>query len=204
MYEWESFAVVRAAGDVGVTSAIRATRTEWGKRFVSLECYVTIGTYYPFPVYWYEAPFTALEAGHEGEEGSLLARFQLSSSSTSLSPFHPPLPHLIPEASETTPMMPSSGNHALVFGASGISGWAIVNQLLADYPEKGVFSTVTALTNRPLPAEYAQWPEDPRLNVVSGLDLMAGNQEDLTAKMKEKIKNVESVSQVYFYCEFPC
>ena len=41
-------------------------------------------------------------------------------------------------------------NHALVFGASGISGWAIVNQILSDYPAKGVFSAVTALTNRPL------------------------------------------------------
>jgi hypothetical protein len=93
----------------------------------------------------------------------------------------------------------SPENHALVFGASGISGWAIVNQILSDYPAKGVFSAVTALTNRPLPAEYTTWPKDSRLDVVSGLDLMKGSQEDLEAAMKEKIKGIEDVTQVYFF-----
>ena len=92
-------------------------------------------------------------------------------------------------------------NHALVFGASGISGWAIVNQILSDYPAKGVFSAVTALTNRPLPAEYALWPKDSRLDVVSGLDLMKGSQEDLEASMKEKIKGIENVTQVFYFCK---
>jgi hypothetical protein len=90
-------------------------------------------------------------------------------------------------------------NHALIFGASGISGWAIVNQILSDYPAKGVFSAVTALTNRPLPAEYTIWPKDSRLDVVSGLDLMKGGQGDLEAAMKEKIKGIENVTQVYFF-----
>jgi hypothetical protein len=92
-------------------------------------------------------------------------------------------------------------NHALVFGASGISGWAIVNQILSDYPAKGVFSAVTALTNRPLPSEYALWPKDSRLDVVSGLDLMKGSQEDLEASMKEKIKGIENVTQVFYFCK---
>ena len=95
----------------------------------------------------------------------------------------------------------SSDNHALVLGASGITGWAIVNQLLNDYPAKGVFSRITAVTNRPLPAQYAQWSSDSRLQVVSGLDLLRGTQSDLEATMKEKIKEIESVSHVYFYCE---
>ena len=92
-------------------------------------------------------------------------------------------------------------NHALVFGASGISGWAIVNQILSDYPAKDVFSAVTALTNRPLPAEYALWPKDSRLDVVSGLDLMKGSQEELEASMKEKIKGIENVTQVFYFCK---
>jgi hypothetical protein len=92
----------------------------------------------------------------------------------------------------------SEENHALVFGASGIGGWAIVNQILSDYPAKGVFSVVTALTNRPLPAEYAQWPKDPRL------DLIKGSQEDLALSMKEKIKGIENVTQVYFFGESAC
>jgi hypothetical protein len=95
----------------------------------------------------------------------------------------------------------SADNHALVFGASGISGWAIVNQILSDYPAKGVFSAVTALANRPLPAEYAQWPQDPRLDVVSGLDLMKGSQEDLEATVKAKVKGIENVTQVYYFCK---
>ena len=74
-----------------------------------------------------------------------------------------------------------------------------MNQILSDYPAKGVFSAVTALTNRPLPAEYAQWPKDSRLDVVSGLDLMKGSQEDLEASMREKVKGIENVSQVFFF-----
>ena len=95
----------------------------------------------------------------------------------------------------------STGNHALVFGASGISGWAVVNQILSDYPAKGGFSAVTALTNRPLPVEYALWPKDSRLDIVSGLDLMKGSQQELEASIKEKIKGIENVTQVYFFCK---
>ena len=93
----------------------------------------------------------------------------------------------------------SMGNHALIFGASGISGWAITNQILHDYPTQGTFAKVTALTNRPLPAEYAMWSRDARLNVVSGIDLMKGSQSDLESVMREKISDIESVTQVFYY-----
>ena len=76
-----------------------------------------------------------------------------------------------------------------------------MNRVLSDYPAKGVFSAVTALTNRPLPAEYAQWPKDSRFDVVSGLDLMKGSEEELEASTKEKMKGIENVTQVYFFCE---
>jgi len=82
-----------------------------------------------------------------------------------------------------------SGNHALVFGmpfqmtncrilltsnigASGITGWAIVDAILNGYPEEGGFQSVTALTNRPLSIEKAQWHSSEKLQVVSGLDLL--------------------------------
>ena len=93
------------------------------------------------------------------------------------------------------------GNHALVYGASGISGWAIVNAILNDYPEKGTFSKVSALVNRPLAREDALWPDDPRLQIVSGIDLLEGSQEDLEKTIREKVKDVDTVTQVYFYCE---
>jgi nucleoside-diphosphate-sugar epimerase len=90
-------------------------------------------------------------------------------------------------------------NHALVYGASGITGWAIVNAILEGYPSNSTFSKVTALTNRPLPPDVAQWPESDKLQVVSGLDLLAGDQSNLELTMKERISDVESVTHVYFF-----
>jgi hypothetical protein len=93
------------------------------------------------------------------------------------------------------------GNHALIYGASGISGWAIVNAILNGYPSKDAFGKVTAMVNRPLTREMALWPEDPRLQIVSGVDLVKGTQEELEAQIKEKVTDVENVTQVYFYCK---
>ncbi|CAN9398800.1 unnamed protein product [Alternaria alternata] len=90
-------------------------------------------------------------------------------------------------------------NHALVYGASGISGWSIVNAILNGYPSKDAFSRVTAMVNRPLTREMALWPDDPRLQIVSGVDLVKGTQEELEEQIKEKVKDVETVTQVYFY-----
>jgi hypothetical protein len=47
----------------------------------------------------------------------------------------------------------------------------------------------------------ALWPDDPRLQIVSGVDLVKGTQEELEKQIKEKVRNVESVTQVYFYCK---
>ncbi|KAF2465274.1 uncharacterized protein BDR25DRAFT_328677 [Lindgomyces ingoldianus] len=87
---------------------------------------------------------------------------------------------------------------ALVFGASGVTGWSFVNELLNDYPKKGIWGKVHALTNRPLSQKQSQWPDDPRLNIVSGVDLLKGAQEDLEAILKEKIKGIEDVTHVYY------
>ncbi|KAF2119705.1 hypothetical protein BDV96DRAFT_568066 [Lophiotrema nucula] len=87
---------------------------------------------------------------------------------------------------------------ALVFGASGVTGWSFVNELLNDYPEKGIWSKVHALTNRPLSQKQSQWPDDPRLDIVSGIDLLKGSQEELEATLKEKIKGIEEVTHVYY------
>ncbi len=99
--------------------------------------------------------------------------------------------------------MPSSSKakHAIIFGSSGVSGWALVNELLHDYPEKGTWSRVTALTNRPLDRKTTLWPDDPRLNLVSGVDLLAGSQEELDETMKRKIPEVHTVTHVYYYGE---
>jgi hypothetical protein len=89
--------------------------------------------------------------------------------------------------------------HALIFGSSGVSGWALVNELLGDYPSEGIWGNVTALANRPLSKEVSQWPDDKRLNIVSGIDLLKGTQEQLELVMKSKIPDVATVTHVYYF-----
>ncbi|CAN9461856.1 unnamed protein product [Alternaria alternata] len=55
------------------------------------------------------------------------------------------------------------------------------------------------MVNRPLTREMALWPDDPRLQIVSGVDLVKGTQGELEEQIKEKVKDVETVTQVYFY-----
>lgn len=90
-------------------------------------------------------------------------------------------------------------NHALVFGATGIQGWAVINQLLSGYPSSDSFSKITALTNRPITEEIL-WPESNKLQVVSGINLLTdGGQEGLNKELKERVPNIETVTQVFFF-----
>ncbi|PNS21570.1 hypothetical protein CAC42_929 [Sphaceloma murrayae] len=95
------------------------------------------------------------------------------------------------------------GKHALIFGASGVSGWAITSQAL-QFPSKSTFSRVTALTNRPLSIEDSGLPKDERLQLVSGIDLTRSI-ESIVSGLKSKVRDVESVSHVFFaaYIEKP-
>ncbi|KAK0938563.1 hypothetical protein LTR29_009877 [Friedmanniomyces endolithicus] len=90
------------------------------------------------------------------------------------------------------------GKRALVFGASGVTGWSFVNEILHDYPEKGVWDGVVAMTNRPLKQEDSLWPADQRLQIVSGVDLLKGSQSDLESSLKQKVKDVNKVTHVYY------
>ena len=59
---------------------------------------------------------------------------------------------------------------------------------------------MTALTNRPLTAEQALWPASKKLQVVSGLDLLTDKGlEGLEVDMKQKVKDIETVTHVYFF-----
>jgi len=90
------------------------------------------------------------------------------------------------------------GKRALVFGASGVTGWSFINELLRDYPEKGVWDGVVAMTNRPLKQEDSLWPADQRLQIVSGIDLLKGSQSDLESALKQKVKDVDKITHVYY------
>ncbi|ROT36333.1 hypothetical protein SODALDRAFT_325683 [Sodiomyces alkalinus F11] len=93
-----------------------------------------------------------------------------------------------------------SQNHALVYGGSGITGWAITNAILNGYPTPGSFASVTALTNRPLDTEAALWPKSDKLHVATGIDILTPKgQEGLEADLKEKVKNINQISHVYFF-----
>ncbi|EON67357.1 hypothetical protein W97_06610 [Coniosporium apollinis CBS 100218] len=87
---------------------------------------------------------------------------------------------------------------ALIFGASGVSGWSFVNEILHDYPKEGTWDKVHALTNRPLKKEDSHWPDDTRLNIVSGIDLLKGSQEELEDEIRSKADGVEKVTHVYY------
>ncbi|KAI0317103.1 hypothetical protein OF83DRAFT_178312 [Amylostereum chailletii] len=89
---------------------------------------------------------------------------------------------------------------ALVFGSSGVSGWATTRELLR-YPTPTTFSRVIALSNRPLSKE-AMLLDDPRLQLVSGVDLTQ-SVEIVVKAMQEKIADVDKVTHVFFYGGVP-
>ena len=88
-------------------------------------------------------------------------------------------------------------HHAIVFGASGINGWALVNQLLTDRPTSDTFGKVTAVLNRPLSLRDSQWPQDDRLRITTGVDLTA---DDTVVQniFEAKIEGADTISHVYY------
>ena len=96
-------------------------------------------------------------------------------------------------------------HHAIVFGASGINGWALVNQLLTDYPTSTTFSKVTAVLNRPISLQNSQWPLseieglEGRFQMVTAADLTMDDAASmLQESLKTKIEGAESISHVYY------
>jgi hypothetical protein len=61
---------------------------------------------------------------------------------------------------------------ALIFGASGISGWAIARECLT-YPTTDTFERIIALSNQPLQKEefLLRNANSDRLELYSGIDL---------------------------------
>ena len=96
----------------------------------------------------------------------------------------------------------STGFHALVFGASGLAGWAVVNQLLENYPEPNIFSKVTALVNRPLNVAESFWPTSPsrpELHLVSHVNLLEGTVEEVAKLLKNKVADIANVTHMFYF-----
>ncbi|KAL0934441.1 sirq protein [Colletotrichum truncatum] len=86
--------------------------------------------------------------------------------------------------------------HALILGASGISGWSLLNQA-RNYPSATTFTRITGTTNRPLSLEQAQIPADPRLLIASGIDFTK-SLEEVVHSLKDKIPDVHTVTHAFF------
>lgn len=99
--------------------------------------------------------------------------------------------------------MAAKGKQALVFGASGLVGWGVVDQLLANYPAQGTFSTVSALVNRPFKVEDSFWaersPERPDLQLVSGVNLAGATVEGVEKLLEAEVKGIENVTHVFYF-----
>lgn len=85
---------------------------------------------------------------------------------------------------------------ALVFGASGISGWAVAKNVLT-YPTPTTFSRVIGLTNRPRTVQESGLPQDPRLELHSGVNLQA-DLESVMTHLQGKVPNLDEVTHVYY------
>lgn len=96
----------------------------------------------------------------------------------------------------TTSMTTQSQNTALIFGATGISGWSVARNALI-YPTPAIFQRVIGLMHRPRTIEEIGLPEDPRLELYSGVDLSA-ELDDVIADLKKKIPCLEDVTHVYY------
>ena len=88
-------------------------------------------------------------------------------------------------------------NHAVVFGAAGLLGWSVINELLSD---ESSFSQVTAVVNRPVSEEQLCLPKSanrPSLQIVSGINLLAGSGTDLANALRDA--NVTGITHAFYF-----
>ncbi|GKT65446.1 sirQ protein [Colletotrichum tofieldiae] len=86
--------------------------------------------------------------------------------------------------------------HALILGASGISGWSLLNQA-CSHPTPTTFKRITGTTNRPLTLEQAQLPADDRLHIASGIDFTK-SVDEVALSLKQRIPDADSISHVFY------
>lgn len=98
--------------------------------------------------------------------------------------------------------MEEEPRHAIVFGASGLIGWAVVDQLLRAYPTAGAFSKITAVTNREVKLSESYWPEPgagrPDLQLISGIDLRRGDGTTLANSLQQAVEDIHTITHVFY------
>ncbi|KAI0126785.1 hypothetical protein BJ170DRAFT_418903 [Xylariales sp. AK1849] len=95
--------------------------------------------------------------------------------------------------------MSNNGKHAIVLGASGLIGWAVVDQLLRTQG----FAKVTAVTNRPVHLAETHWPSGKdaiaELQLVSGIDLGGGDGASLAEMLRRDVRGVEGITHIFYF-----
>ncbi|KAK9350836.1 hypothetical protein V1523DRAFT_418598 [Lipomyces doorenjongii] len=86
--------------------------------------------------------------------------------------------------------------HALVLGASGISGWSLLSQL-RTYPSAGYWKRITGTTNRPFSFEQARIAPEDRIQLVSGINL-TDTVDKIVDGFRSKVKDIDTVTHVFF------
>lgn len=104
-------------------------------------------------------------------------------------------------------MSPPRKNHAVVIGATGLLGWAVVDDLLSANSILGPsassgFARITALVNRPVGEDELFWPEwhpaQPKLLVVDGVDLTR-EKEKVVALLRERIPDINTITHAFYF-----
>jgi len=83
---------------------------------------------------------------------------------------------------------------ALVFGASGITGHAILKTLLT-YPTPSTFARIIGLTNRPLTTADSHLKADQRVELYSGIDLL---DREKSLLQLQHVPGIQQVTHVYY------
>lgn len=99
--------------------------------------------------------------------------------------------------------MAAQSNHAIIFGAAGLLGWSVLNELLSSYPAAGTFSKVTAVVNRPISEKDLCVPppsnDRPALEIVPGVNLLRGTGEELAQQLKDKASGLEGITHAFYF-----
>lgn len=93
--------------------------------------------------------------------------------------------------------------HAIVFGAAGLLGWSVVNQLLSGYPDARTFSKVTAVMNRSVAEADLCFtralPDRLKLEIVTGIDLNNGTGQDLATQLSGGMGETGTITHAFYF-----
>lgn len=92
---------------------------------------------------------------------------------------------------------------AIVFGASGLLGWSVVNQILSRHKDAGSFESVAAVMKRRVSKDDldlpASSPDHPSFEIVPGIDLQHGTGEELAGELATRVPHIEEITHAFYF-----